>query len=129
MENVLKILNAVGTLLKEISYPRVLLVLSLGLGFVFIFYTYENRKDIFVQVLNSPHLLVGGTVGLIMIGLGWVFSALVKRADEKNSELFEQMKQQIELLKEQNENCLERERETARNLTKLMHNRRATDVK
>lgn len=129
METLLKILNAVGTLLKEISYPRVLLILSLGIGFVFIFYTYENRQAIFVQVMASPYLLMGGTGGVLIAGLGWIFSVLIRRADEKNAALFEQMKSQIEQLTEQNENCLERERERNKTLDKLIHNRRTTDAK
>ena len=129
METLLKILNAVGTLLKEISYPRVLLILSLGIGFVFIFYTYENRQAIFVQVMASPYLLMGGTGAVLIAGLGWIFSVLIRRADEKNAALFEQMKSQIEQLTEQNENCLERERERNKTLDKLIHNRRTTDAK
>jgi len=129
LETLLKILNAVGTLLKEISYPRVLLILSLGIGFVFIYYTYENRQAIFVQVMSSPYLLMGGTGGVLITALGWIFSVLIRRADEKNAALFEQMKNQIEQLTEQNDNCLERERERNKTLEKLITNRRTADAK
>ncbi len=120
METILKILQAVGSLIKEVTSAKVLLLFLLGIGGVFVSFTYENRQAIFTQVMASPYLLVGGTSGFLIVFLGYLFSVLVRRADERNEALFTQMQEQISQLKVQIEDCNERERECTKNFNALL---------
>lgn len=113
-------MQALQTLMKEITSTKVILILLLGIGVVVLFFTYENRQDIFSRVMSSPYLLVGGTTGLITIALGFVFGALVRRADERNEAMFAMMQQQIEHLNTQLEDCLEREKQCTKNFNALL---------
>ena len=120
METILKILQAVGALIKEVTSAKVLLLFLLGIGGVFVSFTYENRQAIFTQVMASPYLLVGGTSGFLIVFLGYLFSVLVRRADERNEALLLQMQEQIVQLQKQMDDCVERERECTQNFNALL---------
>lgn len=120
LDTTIKIMNALQTLMKEITSTKVILIFFLGISLVALSFTYENRQDIFTRVISSPYLLVGGTSGILTIALGFMFGALVKRADERNEAMFTLMQQQISQLTVQLDDCLEREKQCTKNFNALL---------
>ena len=121
MEQLVKILNAVGGLLKELTSSRVILLIVLGFFAVALSFTYENRQLIFTMIINSPFLLTGGIVGVVILILGWMFSSLVSRADERNEAFHRSLEERIAALNVQVSDCRNREEECTQRFNALLN--------
>lgn len=109
MESFVKFLNAIGALIQQLTSSRVILLIVLGFFAVALSFTYENRQIIFTMIINSPFLLTGGIVGVVILILGWMFSSLVSRADERNEAFHRSLEERIAALNQQIIDCRQRE--------------------
>ena len=111
MDSLVKFLNAVGGLLQQLTSSRVILLIILGFFSVALSFTYENRQVIFTMMFNSPFILAGGVVGVVVLVLGWIFNSLVARADERNEAFHRSLEERIAALNVQITDCRQREEE------------------
>ena len=109
MESFVKFLNAIGALIQQLTSSRVILLIVLGFFAVALSFTYENRQIIFTMIINSPFMLTGGIVGDVILILGWMFSSLVSRADERNEAFHRSLEERIAALNQQIIDCRQRE--------------------
>lgn len=109
LENAIKILNAIGQLLRELTSSRIFLLVLLGLSGILIRFGWDNRQDIVTKLITSPYLATGLLIGAIILFIGYVFNRLIIRSDEVQTALRISLEERIEDAHEQLNACLLRE--------------------